>query len=215
MTDAARRAAALRLGSVLRELNAATVVSEVRTEELDAVAAEAQALAYRLRVRGRTGPRASLDDPSRSDRLFNPVTGEGNPFALGMRLDPPQAGSFATLGRVTLGPGFEGHVGVAHGGVVALLLDEVCGTTAMRRVWPIVTGQLSVAYRRPVRIGVPLIVRADVERVHGNRMIVRGCVCAQAAPGTLLAEGEADFVELSRTQADRMLGSSRPRDAGS
>ncbi len=206
MTDESRRASALRLGSALRELSAATVVSEVPAEELDAVAAEAQALAHRLTRRARTGPRASLDDPSANRLLFNPVTGEANPFALGMRLEPPRPGSFATVGRVTLGPGYEGHVGVVHGWVVALLLDEVCGTTAMRRVWPIVTGQLSVWYRRPVRIGVPLLVQADVERVDGNRMLVRGWVCAEAAPDTVLAEGQADFVELSREQADRMLG---------
>lgn len=189
-------------------LNNAAALTEATVEELDVVAGEVRALGARLARRVRPAVSlAAIDDLDRGIRMFTPVTGEASPIAPPLRYDPAEGGTTATVGRVTLGPLYEGHVGVAHGGIIALLLDEVLGTAATRRVWPSVTGGLSVRYRRPVPIGVPLVVTAAVVNVDGRRMTMHGSVCTDADPDTVLAEGEGAFIELSREQAVRMLGS--------
>jgi uncharacterized protein (TIGR00369 family) len=58
----------------------------------------------------------------------------------------------------TLGPAHVGYPGMAHGGIVAAILDEVGGRTMMinnpNRFF--VTAHMDVRYRQPVPVGVPL-----------------------------------------------------------
>lgn len=57
-----------------------------------------------------------------------------------------------------IAPAHAGYPGMAHGGIVAAILDEVGGRTIMighpHRFF--VTARLDVRYRRPVPVGVPL-----------------------------------------------------------
>jgi uncharacterized protein (TIGR00369 family) len=54
---------------------------------------------------------------------------------------------------------------MAHGGIVALLLDEAVGWAAWHAGHPGVTGRLQVSYRRPLKLGEPIRVVGKVERV--------------------------------------------------
>ncbi|HXJ36614.1 MAG TPA: PaaI family thioesterase [Candidatus Eisenbacteria bacterium] len=58
---------------------------------------------------------------------------------------------------------FHGAPGIAHGGIVATILDEVSCAAAVfvidRRV---VTGELVVRYHRPVPVEVPLEIDAEI-----------------------------------------------------
>ncbi len=50
-------------------------------------------------------------------------------------------------------PEFQGWEGIAHGGIVATILDEVMGwALAAADAWGY-TAKLSIAYRRPVPVG--------------------------------------------------------------
>lgn len=60
---------------------------------------------------------------------------------------------------------YQSWAGMAHGGIVALLLDEAVGWAAWHSGHPGVTGRLQVSYRRPLKLGEPVRVVGKVERV--------------------------------------------------
>jgi acyl-coenzyme A thioesterase PaaI-like protein len=60
---------------------------------------------------------------------------------------------------------YQSWAGMAHGGVVALMLDEAVGWAAWHSGHPGVTGRLAVSYRRPLKLGERVRVVGKVERV--------------------------------------------------
>jgi uncharacterized protein (TIGR00369 family) len=59
---------------------------------------------------------------------------------------------------------YQSWAGMAHGGIVALLLDEAVGWAAWHAGHPGVTGRLQVSYRRPLKLGEPIRVIGRVDR---------------------------------------------------
>lgn len=78
--------------------------------------------------------------------------------------------------RHTIADGFHGAPGIAHGGIVATLLDEVsCALATFVYDWRVVTGELTVRYERPVPVCVPLdLVARAASREHPRYMVVDG-----------------------------------------
>ena len=72
--------------------------------------------------------------------------------------------------RSTLGDAFEGAPGRAHGGMVAALFDEAMGFVLSIACTPAFTGRLTVTYRAPVPIGVPLEFRARLTGRDGRKL---------------------------------------------
>ncbi|MEO8605828.1 MAG: PaaI family thioesterase [bacterium] len=63
----------------------------------------------------------------------------------------------------TLADRFHGAPGIAHGGIVATLLDEIsCAAVWFTRQRAVVTGELTVRYRRPCPVEVPLALSARI-----------------------------------------------------
>jgi uncharacterized protein (TIGR00369 family) len=60
---------------------------------------------------------------------------------------------------------YQSWAGMAHGGIVALLLDEAVGWAAWHAGHPGVTGRLQVSYRRPLKLGEPIRVIGKVDRM--------------------------------------------------
>jgi len=57
----------------------------------------------------------------------------------------------------TVPASYHGPPGVAHGGIVATLFDEIsCAAAACVVGWFVVTGELTVRYERPVPVETPL-----------------------------------------------------------
>lgn len=199
-----RREAATVLAAAARCLNDAIVLTETSVAEILSVSSEIETLAARLTTKTRplrTLP--SIDVEGFSIRNYNPVSGPASPIAppLTYPADEP------TVGRVRLGPGLEGHVGVAHGGVVALLFDEILGAAACQRAWPTVTTSLEVHFLLPVPTGEDLIAAAHVVEQTGSTMQVNGSIALQENPDRILAYGTGSFVVLSNARAQRMLAS--------
>ena len=200
MTDREiRRTAVSELGDALRELVDAAVLTEVPLDELAAAAAAARDLANRLRAESRplTGI-ADVDDPEVGERWYNPVYGPGNPLAAPLLVDVSAEGRVGA--RITLGKAYEGPPGLVHGGFIATLLDHVLARAARSAGHGGLTASLTVSFRRPVPLGVPLVLEAQLESVDGRRATARGRLVADDDPGTTLAEGEALLVAL---RADR------------
>lgn len=95
--------------------------------------------------------------------------------------------------ELVCGPENEGGPGVAHGGWIAGVFDEVTGHVPLLHGQLAVTGQLSVRYVKPVPIGRALQARAWTERKEGRRWYVAGELTL-ASTGAVLATGEAVMV---------------------
>ena len=83
-----------------------------------------------------------------------------------LHMEPDRAWS-----DLTIDPRFQGWEGIAHGGILATLLDEVMAwATASREAFGF-TARLSIEYRRPVPVGVP--IRAEGRIVDARRRVLR------------------------------------------
>ena len=69
----------------------------------------------------------------------------------------------AFIADVLLGAEHEGGPGVAHGGSVASVLDEVLGHAVTSRGVMVVTKTLTVEFQRPTPVGVLLVARARAQ----------------------------------------------------
>lgn len=146
-----------------------------------------QALTARLRARqlpGSYGVRLAPDG-RRTRPWGNAVVGVRNPIA------PPLVMTRDPEGRAwsdfSLGAAYEGPPGLVHGGVSALVLDQVLGEAAGAGGKPGMTGTLTVRYRRGTRLG-PLRAEAHIERVEGVKTYVVGTI-SDADGVTVEAEG--------------------------
>jgi acyl-coenzyme A thioesterase PaaI-like protein len=81
-----------------------------------------------------------------------------------------------------------------HGGVIAMVFDEILGVANVQAASPGMTGTLSVKYRRPTPIRTPLRLEAHVIERTGRRIRIRGAIFNG---DELTAEAEAVFVELT------------------
>jgi acyl-coenzyme A thioesterase PaaI-like protein len=96
--------------------------------------------------------------------------------------------------QVILGDFYHGKNGAAHGGAVALLMDEVLGQMAHRgNRGEARTAYLKVDYRNIARVNRRLNVHAWLDRQEGRKIYVRAVVHDSE---TLVADGEALFVTL-------------------
>ncbi len=110
--------------------------------------------------------------------------------------------------EVTLREDFQGWEGIAHGGIIATILDEVMGwALASADAWGF-TARITVEYKRPTIIGRHL--RAEGRLLeHRRRVLNTSARLVDAETGELLATAEAIYIEApaDRKQAlkDRYL----------
>ncbi|RNL62779.1 PaaI family thioesterase [Nocardioides marmoriginsengisoli] len=205
MTDIdERREAAVVLAEAGRALNEAIVLTDLGPDEVLAAADRVRALAEELSAVLRP-PRtlSAIDVAGFSVRAYNPISGMASPYS------PPLTyrNEEQTIGRLVLGHGLEGHMGVAHGGVVAMLFDEFLGQAACRYAWPTVTTNLDVHFLRPVPTREELLVAATVVEVDGSTMYVAGSIALEAEPDRVLAYGSGTFKYLGEARYGQMLES--------
>ncbi len=185
------------LGAALRALVDASVRTALPAAALRAAAEDALALADRLAIATRPdGQLPQLDDVLVFRRVYNPVSGVGSPLAppLDLRLASPDDPAEGTVGSAVLGLAYEGPPGYAHGGMSALLLDQLLGATAIAAgLWGM-TVRLETDYRAPVPLRMPLELRARVVEDAGRRTVVTGTIATAADPATVLVEGRGVFV---------------------
>ena len=156
--------------------------------------------------------RARADLPSADDllggyRMYNPVTGSGSGLAAPLHVEVT---GNAVVGTCTLGLAFEGPPTFAHGGVSAMLLDQLLGHATSAAGHPGMTVQLELSYRAPVPLQTPLRLTAEVGEVDGRRVTARGVITTAAEPGKILVEASGTFVGLRAEQAARLFGGVHP-----
>jgi len=98
---------------------------------------------------------------------------------------------------------YEGPPGQVHGGVVALVLDQVFGEAAAAGGTPGMTGTLTLRYRNPTALGA-CSAEAWVDRRDGIKTIVKGEM--RRADGTVTVTGEGIFI-LPRWAREQLAAS--------
>ena len=161
-----------------------------------------------------------LDDAARSGgtetagRLVVPndhnCFGCGRLNATGLRLTfyapPDRARVWAPF---TPNADHEGFQDMVHGGIITAVLDEVMGWALYARgIWA-VTGKLSVAFRRPVEVGVATRATGWLVADRGRVLDVAGEL-RRETDAAVLAEASATFARVPEEQArawrERYLG---------
>ena len=100
------------------------------------------------------------------------------------------------IGRFILGERYQGGGGMAHGGIIATLLDEAMGKVCRFREVRAVTAQLNVQYLKPVSVRDEIIVEGWEESEQKGRNLFHVGEIRNAA-GEILALGRARFVIVS------------------
>jgi uncharacterized protein (TIGR00369 family) len=94
---------------------------------------------------------------------------------------------------ITLDARFQGWDEVAHGGILATILDEVMAWTLVSHDTWSVTAKLDVSFHRPVMIGRP--IRAEGWVVEARRRVSRTAASIMdPVSGELLASAEGTYV---------------------
>ena len=99
--------------------------------------------------------------------------GQLNQEGLRLKFEPGPEGSSALY---DVPERFQSWAGMAHGGIVALMLDEAVGWAAWHAGHPGVTGRLAVSYRRPMKLGEQVRIVGRVERVRRTLVYVTAFV---------------------------------------
>jgi acyl-coenzyme A thioesterase PaaI-like protein len=160
------------LAASVRALADASLRSTIPLEEVEQVRAAIDGLTRRLRreqIPGAFGVSFTPDGTVRGHG--NAVVGLRNPVAVPLEIRKHDDGR--ATAEFTLGALYEGPPGCVHGGVLALLLDQVLGECAASSGSPGMTGTLTLRYLRPTPLG-DCAIEAWVDRVEGVKTFVRG-----------------------------------------
>jgi hypothetical protein len=119
---------------------------------------------------------------------YSPIIGGLNPIS------PPVHLWFdgtEMRGTVTLGAPYNGPPSLVHGGVIALIFDELLGALLVKHQRGGFTGTLSVRYERPTPLGKPLEMRAWLDRSEGRKSYALGELLHE---GNVTARAEGVFI---------------------
>ena len=121
---------------------------------------------------------------------FSPGMGPANPLAPDIKItvdDDNTVHGLVTLNESYNGPPFDN----AHGGVVALLYDDLVGMATMLGAGGGMTASLTINYRRPTPLFKPLEITAWFDHTDGRKLYSKGTMTCE---GELLSEADGLFI---------------------
>ena len=188
-----RRGAVAELGQALRRLNRASCETKVPIEVLH----EARTAAERLTLLLDTSVRAPnevalVDDVFSNVRYFSPVRGLGSPASPPLVFTTQPDGGVVGTGSFDVR--FEGPPGHVHGGIVALMFDEVLGQPPIIDDRWGMTASLSLNYHHPAPLHTELRFEAKITEQVRRKTVVTGRLTTVEDPGTVLASAEGLFI---------------------
>jgi len=132
-------------------------------------------------------------EPKETNHCFG--CGAANPAGMKLAFEL-NFDSRRTRGSFALGPNYAGGGGFAHGGIIAVVLDEAMGKLSRLTDEKAVTAEMSIEYRKPIAIGQPIVVEGWQEEEKGrNRYRVAEIYDTQ---GNVLARGKGRFVVVKQ-----------------
>lgn len=194
-----------RLAERTRALMDAGMRSRLDLADVDEVSTAIAALTERLLEAASPEPLGIQVGPGGEVRAHgNAVVGLRNPIAPPLHIDRYPDGK--ALSKFHLGALYEGPPGLVHGGVSALILDQMLGEAAAAGGSPGMTGTLTVKYRRGTPLG-DLSAEAWITEVQGYKTTVEGHI--KDADGNPTVEAVGLFI-LPRWAREAMDEASRP-----
>jgi acyl-coenzyme A thioesterase PaaI-like protein len=179
------------LTEAVRRLNQATLRTTVDHETVEDVRRQVEELAARLEksaIPDNFG--VSFTKGGRIRGYGNAVVGLRNPNAVPLKVVQDKVKGRASA-KFELNALHEGPPGQVHGGVVALVLDQVFGEAAAAGGAPGMTGTLTLRYALNTPLG-PCSAEAWVDRRDGIKTIVKGEL--RRADGTVTVTAEGIFI---------------------
>jgi acyl-coenzyme A thioesterase PaaI-like protein len=187
-----------RLTDAVRDLIDATVRTQAEEDTIREAHGAIEAVTEALRAGQSEGRPEVRYDPGIGFRVngrplawSNAVIGMRNPIA------PPlivQRDGGRCWSEFSLGAAYEGPPGLVHGGVCALVLDQILAEAASEGLTkPLFTGTITVKYLRGTPLG-PLRCEAWIERNEGVKVFARGTI---SDAGGITVEADGVFIEPS------------------
>lgn len=182
------------IARLMRRMNSLLVGAPTEDAPLEVAAAqlhETVAMLEATRGPGRR-PRVHPDAKGPPQDYFptSPVIGLANPIAPPVEVELADGG---LSGRVFFDYQYEGPPGCVHGGVIALVFDEMLGAANIAANSPGMTGTLTIRYRKPTPILTHLRVVARFEGRDGRKIRTWA---GMYDGDELTAEADAIFIEL-------------------
>jgi Thioesterase superfamily len=189
------------LSNAVRRINDLIVGARLDDACVEEATATMNEIADKLESSAVPGRRPRIHpDPSGPAQDFfptSPVIGFANPIAPPVHVEKVDGG---LDGTVFFDWPYEGPPGCVHGGVIALVFDELLGAANIAAGSPGMTGTLTIRYRRPTPIRTQIRLVSRFEGRDGRKIRTT----AQMYNGEeLTAQADAIFIELS---ADRFFG---------
>ena len=132
-------------------------------------------------------------EPNPTNKCF----GCGGDNAGGMKLTFEQDNvNRKIVGRFVLGERYQGGGGMAHGGIIATLLDEAMGKVCRFRDVRAVTAELTVEYLKPVSVAQEIVVEGHEAELKGRNLFLVGEI--RNTEGLVLARGRGRFVIIGQ-----------------
>jgi len=188
-------------------------------ELLESVASEAHAIADRLVDHDHSGPYAQrrlfvqyentlpLKETPAEYFPYSPVVGPLNPIAPPIHFDFDGAEVHAE--HVFDAP-YNGPPTAVHGGVIALVFDELLGTTGVMNESGGFTGTLSIRYHSITPLHLPIRMRGWVDRREGRKIFI----CGTMHEGdTLCAQAEGIFIQPRTSVVQEALAKHAERES--
>ncbi len=110
--------------------------------------------------------------------------GQENPIGLKLKFKCSEGKAEAEFTPIEL---YQGWPGVLHGGIICTILDEAMGYTVYPQGLNCITAKAEVRFKRPVPIGQPLIIKAQITNM--TKRLVETKASIALKDGTELAEG--------------------------
>lgn len=182
------------LAAAVRRIISASVGAVLEDADINAAAASLVEIADRLEDRAVPGrrPRSQPDPVGHPQEFFptSPVVGFANPVAPPVVVESAEGG---LDGMAWFDYQYEGPPGCVHGGVIAMVFDEILGAANIAAGSPGMTGTLTIRYRKPTPLRTPLRVEARVADRQGRKTFTRGAIYHE---DVLTAEAEGIFIQL-------------------
>jgi acyl-coenzyme A thioesterase PaaI-like protein len=174
----------------MRGLVDATIRTTVDDAEIAEVTAEIERLTARLRTSQIDGSFGVRFSRGRGRAWGNPVIGLRNPVAPPVLIEKHPDGDGRVWADFFLSAAYEGPPGLVHGGVSALILDQMLGESAGAGGKPGMTGSLTLTYRRATPLGT-LRAEAWIDRSEGIKTWAKGHLIG---PEGVTVEAEGVFI---------------------
>ena len=199
MSDfAERRRATEQLAVSVRALADAAAETAVEPTVLDDVRAQLELLTAQLRVAVHDGAYSGLVEPPVDFSLpenpmpLNPIIGACNPTRPDVQL---RYADGEVVGTATFTRRFTGPPGFTHGGISAMLADQIVALTGGAVGTRCITKALHVRFRRPLPLGEPIELWGVCDLSDETNITAR---YTMTAGGEVAVEGTAELVPFTR-----------------